>query len=116
MGAIFGIYKTCPKRSLSTPEPVGSSFDRSPCFVWDRQWFWKCRRKLIKSLYYSTWVFVSLGAIFGIYETCPKRSLGSPEKVEVVSAETHVSFEIGISFKNVAENQLNPCTIVHGFL
>ena len=28
----------------------------------------------------------------------------------------HVSFEIGSGFKNVAENQLNPCTIVHGFL
>ena len=57
-----------------------------------------------------------MGAIFGIYKTCPKRSLGSPEKVEVVSAETHVSFEIGVGFKHVAEIQLNPCTIVHGFL
>ena len=46
----------------------------------------------MKSLYYSTWVFINLGAIFGIYETCPKRSLGSPEKVRVVSAETHDSF------------------------
>ena len=45
-----------------------------------------------------------MSAIFGLYETCPKRSLGSPEKVEVVSAETHVSFEIGVGFKNVADN------------
>ena len=70
----------------------------------------------MKSLYYSTWVFVNLGAIFGIFETCPKRSLGTPEQVGVVSSEAHVSFEIGSNFKNVAENQLNPCTIVHGFL
>ena len=33
-----------------------------------------------------------MGAIFGIYETSPKRSLGSPEKVRVDSAETHVLF------------------------
>ena len=35
----------------------------------------------MKSLYYSTWVFVNLGAIFGIFETCPKHSLGTPEKL-----------------------------------
>ena len=64
-------------------------------------------------MYYSTWVFVNLGAIFGIFETCPKRSLGTPEKLWVVSSEGHVSFLIGSGFKN--ENQLNPCTIVHGF-
>ena len=59
-------------------------------------------------MYYSTWVFVNMGAIFGIYETCPKRSLGSPEPVvEVVSAETHVSFEIGIGFKNIAETHVS---------
>ena len=57
-----------------------------------------------------------MGAIFGIFETCPKSSLGSPEKVQVVSSEAHVSFEIGSGFNNVAENQQNPCTIVHGFL
>ena len=57
-----------------------------------------------------------MGAIFGIFETCQKRSLGSPEQLGVVSLEAHVSFQIGSDFKNVAENQLNPCTIVHGFL
>ena len=31
--------------------------------------------------------------------------LGSPEKVGVISGETHVSFEIGSGFKNVAENK-----------
>ena len=46
-----------------------------------------------------------MGAIFGIYKTCPKRSLGSPKKVEVVSSEAHVSFQIGSDFKNVPENQ-----------
>ena len=33
----------------------------------------------------------------------------------VVLSEVHVSFKIGSDFKNFAENQLNPCTIVHGF-
>ena len=70
----------------------------------------------MKSLYYRTWVFVNLGAIFQIFEICPKHSLGSPEKVRVLSPEAHVSFEIGSGFKNFAENQLNHCTIVHGFL
>ena len=45
---------------------------------------------------------------------CSKRSLGSPEKL--VSSEAHVSFQIGSDFKNFAKNQLNPWTIVHGFL
>ena len=76
----------------------------------------KFRWKSIKSLYYSTWVFLNLGAIFRIFETCPKRSLGSPQNLWVVSSEVHVSFKIGSDFKNFAENQLNPCTIVHGFL
>ena len=70
----------------------------------------------MKSLYYSTRIFVNLGAIFGIFETCPKHFLGSREKVRVVSPEAHVSFGIGSGFKNFAQNQLNPCTIVHGFL
>ena len=70
----------------------------------------------MKSLYYSTWIFVDLGAIFGIFKTCPKRSLRTPEKLQVVLPEAHVSFQIGSGFKNFAENQLNPCTIVHGFL
>ena len=54
---------------------------------------------------YSTWVFVNLGAIFGIFETCPKRSLGTPEQLWVVSSEAHLLFENGSDFKNVAENQ-----------
>ena len=70
----------------------------------------------MKSLYYSTWIFVDLGAIFRIFETCPKRSLGTPEKLRVVSPDAHVSFQIGSGFKNFAENKLNPCTIVHGFM
>ena len=59
----------------------------------------------------SIWV-----RIFGIFETCPKRSLGSPEQLCVVSSEAHVSFELGSGFENITKNQLNPCTIVHGFL
>ena len=51
-----------------------------------------------------------------IFETCPKRSLGTPQNLWVVSSEAQVSFKIGSDFKNFAENQLNPCTIVHGFL
>ena len=47
----------------------------------------------MKSMYYSLWVFVNLGLIFGIFETCPKRSLSSPEQLCVVSSEAHVSFE-----------------------
>ena len=61
-------------------------------------------------------VFDNLNAIFGIFGTCPKRSLGSPEKVRVVLPEAYVSFQIGSGFKNFTEIQLNHCTIVHGFL
>ena len=42
----------------------------------------------MKSMYYSTWIFVDLGAIFRIFETCPKRSLGTPEKLRVVSSRS----------------------------
>ena len=49
-------------------------------------------------MYYSTWVFVNLGAIFRIFETSPKRSLGTSEKLWVVSSEAHVSFQIGSDF------------------
>ena len=52
----------------------------------------------MKSLYYSTWVYVDLGAIFRIFETCPKRSLRSPEQLCVLSSEAHVSFQIGSDF------------------
>ena len=41
---------------------------------------------------------MGLGAIFGIFETCPKRSLGSPEQVGVVLSEAHVSFKNGSDF------------------
>ena len=61
-------------------------------------------------------VFVNLGAIFGIFETCQKRSLGSPEHLWVLSSEPDLSFQFGSDLKNATENQLNPCTIVHGFL
>ena len=67
-------------------------------------------------MYYSPWVFVNLGPNFGIFETCPKRSLGSPEQLCVVSSEAHFSFELGSGFENITKNQLNPCAIVHGFL
>ena len=56
-------------------------------------------------MYYSPWIFVNLGRIFGIFETCPKHSLGSPEHLCVVSVEAHVSFELGSGFKNFAKNQ-----------
>ena len=51
-------------------------------------------------MYYSTWVFVNLGAIFRIFENCLEHSLGTPEKLWVVSSEAHVSFQIGSDFKN----------------
>ena len=38
-------------------------------------------------MYYSPWVFVNLGAIFGIVETRIKDSLGSPEQLCVASSE-----------------------------
>ena len=52
----------------------------------------------MKSMYYGTWIFVNLGVIFRIFETCPKRSLGSPEQLCVLSSEAHVSFQIGSDF------------------
>ena len=52
----------------------------------------------MKSLYYSTWFYVNFGVIFRIFETCPKRSLHSPEQLCVVSSEAHVSFQIGSDF------------------
>ena len=67
-------------------------------------------------MYYSPWVFVNLGPIFGILKTCPKRSLGSSEQLCVVSFKLHVSFELSSGFENITKNQLNPCTIVYGFL
>ena len=56
-------------------------------------------------MYYSPWVFVNFGPIFGILETCPKHSLGSPEKLCVVSSEAHVSFELSSRLENITKNQ-----------
>ena len=53
----------------------------------------------MKSMYYSTWVFVNLVVIFRIFETSPKCSLGTPEKLWVVSLEAHVSFQDVVIFK-----------------
>ena len=76
-----------------------SSFVRSPCFLSDWQWFLKYGWKSMKSMYYSTWVFVNLVVIFRIFETSPKCSLGTPEKLWVVSLEAHVSFQDVVIFK-----------------
>ena len=70
----------------------------------------------MKSMYYSPWVFVNLGPIFGILETCEKRSVGALEQLCEVWSEPHVSFELGSRLDNITKNQLNPCTIVHWFL
>ena len=56
-------------------------------------------------MYYSPWVFVILGPIFRIFETCQKHSLGSPEQLCVVSSEAHVSFELGSRLENITKNQ-----------
>ena len=56
-------------------------------------------------MYYSPRVFVNLSPIFGIFETCPKHSLGSPEQLCVVSSEAHVSFELASCFENITKNQ-----------
>ena len=115
LGAIFGIFETCQKRSLGSPEHLWVLSSEPHVSFQTGSDYKKCYWKSIKSLYYSTYVFVNLGAIFGIFETCQKRSLGSPEHLWVVSSEAHLSFQIGSDFKNATENQLNPCTIVHGF-
>ena len=60
--------------------------------------------------------FCQFGCDFQNFQNLSKLSLGTPEKLWVVSSEAHVSFEIGSGFKNSAKNQLTPCTIVHGFL
>ena len=83
-GCDFPNFRNSSKTFLRYSRKVVSSFVRSPCFVSDWQWFLKFRWKSIKSMYYSTWVFVNLGAIFRIFETCPKRSLGTPEILWVV--------------------------------
>ena len=91
--AIFPNFRNLSQTFLRYSRKVVSSFVCTPCFVWEWQGFLKFGWKSIKSMYYSTWVFVNLGAIFGIFETYPKRSLGTPERLWVVSSEAHVSFE-----------------------
>ena len=97
-GCNFPNFRNLSKTFLRYSWKVVSSFVRSPCFISDWQWFLKFRWKSIKSMYYSTWVFVNLGAIFRIFETRPKRSLGTHDKLWVVSSEAHVSFQIGSDF------------------
>ena len=97
-GCDFQNFRNLSKTFLRYSRKVVSSFVRSPCFVSDWHWFWKFGWKSIKSMYYSTWVFVNLCAIFRIFETYPKRSLGTPERLWVVSSESHVSFENGRDF------------------
>ena len=116
LGAIFGIFKTCPNCSLGSPEQLCVVLSEPHVSFQIGSSFLKFGRESIKTMYYSTWIFVILGAIFGIFETCPNCSLGSPEQLCVVSSEAHVSFSIGSGFKNSVENQLKPCTIVHGLL
>ena len=111
----FPNFRNLSKTFLRYSQKVVSSFVRTPSFVSDWLWFLKFRWKSKKSMYYSTWVFVNLVAIFRIFETCPKRSLGTPKKLWVVSSEPHASFQIDSNFKNFDKNQRNPCTIVHGF-
>ena len=53
----------------------------------------------MKSMYYSTWIFVDLGAIFRIFKTCPKHSLGSPEKLRVILPEAHFRFRLVVVVK-----------------
>ena len=59
----------------------------------------------MKSMYYGPWVFVNLGPIFRILETCPKRSLSAPEQLCVVWSEAHVSFELSSHLDNITKNQ-----------
>ena len=56
-------------------------------------------------MYYSPWVFVNLGPIFGIFETCEKRSVVTLEQLCEVSSEAHVLFELGSSLDNITKNQ-----------
>ena len=59
----------------------------------------------MKSMYYSPWVFVNLGPIFGIFETCEKRSVVTLEQLCEVSSEAHVLFELGSRLDNITKNQ-----------
>ena len=116
MGAIFGIFETCPKRSLGTPQNLWVVLSEAQVSFKIGSDFKNFAENQLNPCTYSTWVFVNLGAIFRIFETCPKRCLGTPQNLWVVSSEAQVSFKTGSDFKNFTENQLNPCTIVHGFL
>ena len=119
-GCDFRNFRNLSETFLRYSRKAVSSFVRTPCFVSDWQWFLKFRWKSIKTMNYSTWVFLNLGAIFRIFETCSKHSLGSPEKLWVVSSEapcfvSYLEWFLKFGWKSV-ENRLNPCTIVHGFL
>ena len=116
LGAIFGIFETCPNCSLGSPEQLCVVSSEEHVSFQIGSGFKNSVENQLKPCTYSTWFFTILGAIFGIFETCPNCSLGSPEQLCVVSSEAHVSFQIGSNFKNSVENQLKPCTIVHGFL
>ena len=116
LGAIFGIFETCPKRSLGTPEKLWVVSSEAHVSFQIGNDFKNLAENQLNPCTIVHGFLSILGAIFGIFETCPKRSLGTPEQLWVVSSEAHVSFQIGNDFKNFAENQLNPCTIVHGFL
>ena len=60
----------------------------------------------MKSLYYSLWVFVNLGPIFGIFKTCEKRSVGTLEQLCEVSSEAYVSFELGSRVDIITKNSI----------
>ena len=56
-------------------------------------------------MYYSPSVFVNFGPIFVIFESNPKRFLGTLEQLCVVSLEAYVSFELGSRLDNINQNQ-----------
>ena len=93
LGSILRIFETCPKRSLGTPEKLRVVSPEAHVSFQIGSGF-----KYFENLYYGTWIFVDLGAIFRIFETCPKRSIGSPEQLCVLSSEAHVSFQISSDF------------------
>ena len=115
LGPIFGIFETCEKRSVGTLEQLCEVSSEAHVLFELGSRLDNITKNSIKSMYYSPSVFVNLGPIFGIFETNPKRFLGTPEQLCVVSLEAYVSFELGSRLDNITKNQLNPCTIVIGF-
>ena len=75
MGPIFGIFETCPKHSLGSPKQLCVVLSEAHVSFELGSGFKNFGKNQLKSMYYSPWVFVNLGAIFGIFETCPKRFL-----------------------------------------